>query len=68
MKVTVDGNEIDTQVKQIKVDALSEKAGLDPLKNRLMLVDAQRRTIVEFCCLADIIEIFEDMTFTTRCY
>lgn len=50
------------------VDALLEKAGLDPLKNRLMLIDPQRQTIVEFCCLADIIEIFEDMTFITRCY
>lgn len=68
LKIIVDGNEIDIQAKWIMVDALLEKARLDPLKNRLMLVDAQRKTIVEFCCLADIIEIFEDMTFITRCY
>lgn len=65
MKITVDGNELEIPHKRIRVDALLETAGLDPLKNRLVLVNSDRRKIVEFCCLMDIIEIFEGMCFVT---
>lgn len=64
-RITIDGNEFYIPYKRIMLDALFEKAGLDPLKNKLALVDVDCRKMVEFCCLMDIIEIFEDMCFVT---
>ena len=65
MKIVIDGEEIDILYKQIRVDALLEKVGLDPFNDRLVLVDASRRKMVEYCCLADVVEVFENMCFTT---
>lgn len=64
-RITIDGNEFDIPYKQIMLSGLFEKAGLDPLKDKLALVDVDRRKMVEFCCLADVVEIFEDMCFVT---
>lgn len=65
MKITVDGDELEIPHKRIRVDALLEIAGLEVGKDRLALVDAGRRKMVEFCCLYDVIEIFEGMCFVT---
>lgn len=65
MKIVIDGEELDIPYKRIRVDALLEKAGLDPLKDRLVLVDASRHKMVEYCCLADVVEILDNMCFTT---
>lgn len=64
MKVIVDGNEIDIPHKRIRLDALFEKAGLDPLKDQLALVDS-KEGITVLCCLHVDIEIAEGMCFVT---
>lgn len=65
VKITVDGEELEIPYKRIRVDALFEKAGLDPLKNKLVLVDPERRKMIEFCSLHGVIEIFDGMCFVT---
>lgn len=65
MKITVNGDEFEIPYKRIRLDALFEKVGLDPLEDKLALVDPDRRKMVEFCSLHYIIEIFDDMCFVT---
>lgn len=65
VKIIVDGEEFNIPHKRIRVDVLLEKVGLIPGKDRLMLIDVEHQKITEFCCLADTIEIFEDMCFYT---
>lgn len=66
MKIIVDGEEFDIPHKQIRLDALFKVAGLDPLKDRLMLVNSTQRKMIEFYCLHDIVEISEGMCFISR--
>lgn len=66
MKIIVDGEEFDIPHKRIRLDALFEKVGLDPLKDRLVLVSSTHRKVIEFCCLHDVVEIFQGMCFTSR--
>lgn len=66
MKITVDGNEFDIPYNRIRLDALFEKAGLDPLKDRLVLVSSTHRKITEFCCLHNVVEISEGMCFISK--
>ena len=65
MKITVDGNQIEIPHKRIRLDALFEKAGLDPMQDKLALVDPDRQTTMEFCCLHIVLEVFEGMCFVT---
>lgn len=65
MIITVDGKEIDIPYKRIRLDALFEKASLDPMKDKLVLIDADRNTMEEFCSLHLTIEIFDGMCFVT---
>lgn len=62
--IIVDGEYKNIPHKRIRVDALFEKLGLDPSKERLALVDPDRHVVVEYCCLHDVIELFPGMCFT----
>lgn len=66
MKIIVDGEEFDIPYKQIRLDALFKVVGLDPLKDKLMLVSSTHRKVTEFCCLHDIVEISQGMCFISR--
>lgn len=66
MQIIVDGEEIEIPYKRIRVDALLKKAGLEPGKDRLILVSSTRRKVTEFCCLHDIVEISQGMCFISR--
>ena len=65
MKITVDGKEIEIPYKRIRLDALMEKAGLDPLKDTLTLIDADRGSVDVLFSLHLVIEIFEGMCFVS---
>lgn len=65
MIITVDGKEIDIPHKRIRLDALFEKAGLDPMEDKLVLIDAERNSTDELCSLHLVIEIFDEMCFVT---
>lgn len=64
MIITVDGKEIDIPYKRIRLDALFEKAGLDPMKDQLALVDSSVGVTV-LSSLHLIIELAEEMCFVT---
>lgn len=64
MIITVDGEEIDIPHDRIRLDALFERVGLDPLKDQLALVDS-REGITVLCCLYVVIELAEGMCFVT---
>ena len=68
MKITIDGVEFDIPYKRIRLDALFEVANLDPLADKLALIDASRRTTSEFCSLMYVVEIFEGMCFVSCRY
>lgn len=65
MIVTVDGKEIDIPHKRIRLDALFEKAGLDPMTDTIALVHADRCIVEQLCSLHLVIEIFDGMCFVT---
>ena len=65
MKITVDSNELEIPYKRIRLDALFEKAGLDPMQDKLALVDPDGQTTMEFCCLHIVLEVSEGMCFVT---
>lgn len=64
MIIIVDGEYKNIPHKRIRVDALFEKIGLNPTTHRLALVDADRHTVVEYCNLHDVVELFPGMCFT----
>lgn len=64
MKITVNGDEFEIPHKRIRLDALFEKIGLNPATHRLALVDPDRHTVIEYCCLHDVIELFPGMCFS----
>lgn len=66
MKIIVDGEEFHIPHKRMRVDALLEKVGLVPDKDRLILVSSTQRKVTEFCCLYDVVEISQGMCFTSR--
>lgn len=65
MKITVDGQEFDIQHKRIRLDALFELVGLNPMEDKLILVNADLNTTEELCSLHLIVEVFNDMCFIT---
>lgn len=66
MRIIIDGEEFDIPHNRVRLDALFKIAGLDPLKDRLMLISPTQRTVTEFCCLQDVVEISQGMCFISR--
>lgn len=65
-RITIDGEEFNIPHKSIRLDALFEIVGLDPLKDRLCLVSSTRRKVTEYCCLHDMVDISEGMCFISH--